>query len=60
MNIYKIKKFIRKHTPVMCVRCLSFHFEKSVKYEWSTLGRQVALCAKCHKELFTPFSGVEK
>lgn len=60
MNIYKIKKVIQQHTPVTCVRCSSIHFEKNMKYEWNTLGKQVALCPKCHKELFTPFSGGNK
>lgn len=60
MNIYRIKKFFKQHTPVICVRCNSIHFDKNIKYEWNTLGRQVALCQKCHKELFTPFSGGEK
>jgi len=57
MNLkYKILGFLRDHTPVMCNRCFSIHFEKNMKYEWSTTGKQIALCWKCHDELFRPFS----
>jgi len=58
--LVRIIQTVSKYAPVMCARCFSIHFEKTMKYEWNTLGKQVALCAKCHEELFTPFSGGDK
>ena len=54
--LWKIKKFIRDYSPVICVVCHGIFFNKDTELELNTIGNAVPLCSKCHDELFTPFS----
>jgi hypothetical protein len=53
-------RWLKSHEPVFCRACNRLIFKQDATYEQVSWGEWVALCPKCHKEIFNPFSESEE